>query len=125
MPNDWNQKDCSLKIGAVEVSELDEFDADPQDPLTHIETSQGVTGYNESYQKPKWSFKGKVTNAAMGKMEEYKASKERVVVVYDCPAFTVTITDARVSTVTAGGGIKEAPQATVEGLGLKYDRVWK
>lgn len=125
MPNDWNQEECSLKIGAVEVLEIDEFDSDPQDPLTHIETSQGVTGYNESYQKPKWGVKIKVTNAALNQLEQYKANKDRVVVVYDNPAFTVTITDARISTITPGGGVKEAPQVTVEGLGLKHDRAWK
>lgn len=125
MSDDWNPEDCSLKIGAVEAQGIDEFEADPQDPLTHIETSQGVTGYNESYQKPKWSTKLKVTNAGLNQIEGYKANKEQVVVVYDCPAFTVTITGARVSTITPGGGVKEAPQVTVDGLGLTYKRVWK
>jgi hypothetical protein len=125
MPDDWDPAECSLKIGAVEALAMDEFDSDPQDPLTHIETSQGVTGYNESYQKPKWSVKLKVTNAALNTLEGYKANKERVVIVYDCPAFTVTITGARISVITAGGGVKEAPQVTVDGLGLTHERVWK
>jgi len=125
MSGDWSGIDCSLKIGAVEALEMDEFDSDPQDPVTHIESSQGVTGYNESYQKPKWTLKCKVTNAGLNQLEEYKASKEQVVIVYDCPAFTVTITGARVSMVTPGGGIKEAPQVTVDGLGLTHTRVWK
>jgi len=125
MPEDWAQEACSLKIGGVEALYLDEFESDPQDALTHIETSQGVAGYNENYQKPTWSAKMKVTNEALGQLEEYKANRERLVIVYDCPAFTVTITGARVSTITPGGGIKEAPQVTISGLGMTHDRVWK
>jgi hypothetical protein len=125
MGNDWDQSLCSLKIGAVEAAYVDEFSSDPQDPLTHIETAQGVSGYNESYKKPKFSMKCKVTNGALNQLENYKENKVLVVVVYDCPAFTVTITGGRISSITPDGTIKEAGSVTVEGLGLTHKRVWK
>lgn len=125
MADDWNPAECSLKVGDIEVLMLDDFTSDPQDGISHIETGQGVTGYNESYQKPKFSLKGKVTNEAFATLEGYKENKDQIVIVYDCPAFTVTITGARISTITPDGTIKEAGSVTVEGLGLTHEREWK
>jgi len=118
----WNAKDCSLKIGGVEVSHLDEFEADPGDEITHIETAQGVCGYNEGYQKPTWSCKAKITNDALNTLEGYRTNKEEIAVVFVAPGFTCTVTGARIKGIKPAGGIKDAPDVTIEGLGLKVER---
>jgi len=124
MVQNWNPEDCSLKILGVEVLELDEFEADPGDELTHIETSQGVTGYNEGYQKPKWSAKVKVTNVALGTLEGYRTEKTEGTVVFVAPGYTVTVTGARISSIKPGGGLKDTPQVTIDGLGLSVTRAF-
>lgn len=121
--NDWKPEDCSLKILSEEVIALDEFEADPQDEITHIESStSGVTGYNEGYQKPKWSAKVKLTNASLDALETARAEKTEGTVVFTAPNYTVTITGARISKITPAGNLKETPQVTIEGLGLKLER---
>ncbi len=124
MVQDWHSEDCSLKIIGVEVLALDEFEADPGDEITHIETSQGVTGYNEGYQKPKWSAKIKVTNVALGTLEDYRINKTEGAVVFVAPGYTVTVTGARISTIKPAGGLKDAPQVSIDGLGLSVSRAF-
>jgi len=118
---DWNSEDCSLKIGAVEVIDLNKFEADPQDKKTHIESSQGVTGVNRTFKKPIFSLEIIITNAALQTLYDYYANNEKVVITYTAPGYSCTITGAELDRPKPSGDIAKAPTVTITGLGMTCD----
>lgn len=114
MPGNWDPTKCSLKIGAIEVSELDEFDAKPGDEPTQIESAtDGVTGYQETWQKPTGSCKVKITSPALQALEEYRVNRTEVPIVFVAPQFSCTITGARLGPIDVGGALKDMWVATI------------
>lgn len=123
MPGDWIPADCSLKVGAVEVPELDEFDAKPGDEPTQIESAtDGVTGFQETWQKPTGSFKAKITSQALQTLEDYRVNKTEVPIVFVAPHFTCTITGARLGPIDTGGSLKDMWMVTVNFKGKTMRR---
>lgn len=124
MATDWNPEDCSLKIGAVEASKINKFEVDKNNKKSHIETSQGVTGVNHTFQKPTGSVEMMVTNAALQTLNGYADSNEKVVIVYTAPGYSCTITGAELDTPKVSGDIKTAPTVTITFLGMTCEQTF-
>lgn len=121
---DWDPSQCYLKVGAIPVTELDEFDAKPGDELSPIESAtDGVTGFNESHQKPTWNAKVKISSQYLQELDDYKNDKTEVSVTFVAPGYTCTLTGARISKVDpSGGDLKTGWTVSIEGFAKKLRR---
>jgi hypothetical protein len=119
MGKDWDFSKVDLNVGGVIVDEPVSFAWNPGDELTHITSSNGVSGYNESHQKPTATLVVKATSYALRRLTEIKNNRERVPVTFKAPGVLVQLYDVRIKSISYGNIGAEAPDVSVEMLALR------
>jgi hypothetical protein len=124
MAKEWDVKEISCQIGGVEIDDLLSFSYDNEDEITHIETVQGVVGYNKKYAKPSFTLKCRATSEALNQLQQIKADKELITVTFKAPGLTVNCYDAILKKMDPGDMGGEATEVSIEGLALKIEEKW-
>lgn len=119
MGKDWDFSKVDLNVGGVIVDEPVSFAWNPGDELTHITSSNGVSGYNESHQKPTATLVVKATSYALKRLTKIKNNRERVPVTFKAPGVLVQLYDVRIKSISYGNIGAEAPDVSVEMLALR------
>ncbi|HOB43966.1 MAG TPA: hypothetical protein PKH75_12400 [Bacillota bacterium] len=119
MGKDWDFSKVDLNVGGVIVDEPVSFTWNPGDELTHIESSNGVSGFNEGHQKPTATLVVKATSYALRRLTEIKNNRERVQVTFKAPGILVQLYNVRIKSISYGSIGAEAPDVTIEMLALR------
>uniref|UniRef100_UPI002867FA7F hypothetical protein n=1 Tax=Candidatus Hecatella orcuttiae TaxID=1935119 RepID=UPI002867FA7F len=115
MAKEWDVSEISCSVGGVEIDDLLSFSYDNEDEITHIETVNGVVGYNKKFAKPTWTLKCRATSEALNQLVQFKENKEEITVTFKAPGLVVNCYDAIIKKIDPGEVGGEATEVSIDG----------